>query len=47
MRFMSQTVQLFKNASFSIDDSRRSWCIMVVSDAHNVVRVSIFPKHQV
>ena len=47
MRFMSQTVRPFENASFSIDDPRRSWCVMALSDAHNDVRVSIFPKRQV
>ena len=47
MRFMSQTVQPLENASSSIDDSRRSWGVMALSDAHNDVRVFIFPKCQV
>ena len=47
MRFMSQTVRPFENASFGTDDRRRSWCVMALSDAHNDVRVSIFPKRQV
>ena len=48
LRFMSQTVQPLKNAGFSIDDPRRSWCVMALSDAYNDVRVFIFfPKRQV
>ena len=47
MRFMSQTVRSLENAGFSTDDSRRSWCVMALSDAYNDVRVSIFPKRQV
>ena len=47
MRFMSQTVRPFENVGFSIDDSRRSWCVIALSDAHNDIRMSIFPKRRV
>ena len=47
MRFMSQIMRPLENIGFSIDDPRRSWCVMVLSDAHNDVRVFIFPKRQV
>ena len=47
MRFMSQTVRPLDNASSSIDDPRRSWGVMALSDVHNDVRVFIFPKSQV
>ena len=47
MHFMSQIVRPFENAGFSIDDPRRSWCVMALSDAHNDDRVSIFLKRQV
>ena len=47
MCFMSQTVRLFENVGFSINDPRRSWCVMALSDAYNDIRVSIFPKCQV
>ena len=47
MRFMSQTVRPFENANFSTDDRKWSWCVMALSDAHNDVRMSIFPKCQV
>ena len=44
MRFMSQTTQPLKNACFNIDDPRRSWGVMALSDAHNDVKVFIFLK---
>ena len=44
MRLMSQTVQPLENAGFNIDDLRRAWCVMVLSDTYNDVRVSIFPS---
>ena len=44
MRFMSQTVRLLENAGFNTDDPRRPWCVMVLSDTYNDVRVSIFPS---
>ena len=47
MRFMSQIVRPLENAGFSIDDPRRSWCIMALSDTHNDVKVFIFSKRQV
>ena len=47
MRFMSQTVRPLENAGSSIDDPRRSWGVMALSDAHNDVKVFIFLKSQV
>ena len=47
MHFMSQTMRPLENAGFSIDDPRRSWCVMALSDAHNDVKVFIFPKRPV
>ena len=44
MRFMSQTVQPLENAGFNTDDPRRPWCVMVLSDTYNDVKVSIFPS---
>ena len=47
MRFMSQTARPLENAGFNIDDPRRSWGVIALSDTHNDVRVFIFPKSQV
>ena len=44
MRFMSQIMQPLENAGFNTDDLRRPWCVMVLSDIYNDVRVSIFPS---
>ena len=44
MCFMSQTVRSLENAGFNTNDPRRSWCIMVLSDTYNDIRVSIFPS---
>ena len=44
MHFMSHTVRPLENAGFNIDDLRRPWCVMVLSDTYNDVRVSIFPS---
>ena len=44
MRFMSQTVRLLENPGFNTDDPRRPWCVMVLSDTYNDVKVFIFPK---
>ena len=47
MCFISQTARSLKNAGFNIDDPRRSWGGMALSDTYNDVRVFIFPKCQV
>ena len=47
MHLMSQTMRPLENAGFNIDDPRRSWGVMALFDAHNDVRVFIFPKCQV
>ena len=44
MRFMSQIVQPLENTGFNTDDPRRPWCVMVLSDTYNDVKVSIFPS---
>ena len=44
MRFMSQIVRPLENAGFNTDDPRRPWCVMVLSDTCNDVKVSIFPS---
>ena len=44
MRFMSQIVQPLENNGFNTDDPRRPWCVMVLSDTYNDVKVSIFPS---
>ena len=44
MRFMSQIVRPLENTSFNTDDPRRPWCVMVLSDTYNDVKVSIFPS---
>ena len=44
MRFMLQTVQPLENAGFNTDGLRRPWCVMVLSDTYNDVRMSIFPS---
>ena len=44
MHFMSQTMRPLENAGFNTDDPRRPWCVMVLSDIYNDVRVSIFPS---
>ena len=44
MHFMSQIVQPLENAGFNTDDPRRPWCVMVLSDIYNDVKVSIFPS---
>ena len=47
MRFMSQTVRPLENTGFNIDDPRRPWCVMALSDTYNDVGVSIFLKRLV
>ena len=42
--FMSQTMRPLQNAGFNTDDPRRPWCVMVLSDTYDDVRVSIFPS---
>ena len=42
--FMSQTMRSLQNAGFNTDDPRRPWCVMVLSDTYDDVRVSIFPS---
>ena len=44
MRFMSQTVRPLENAGLNTDVPRRPWCVMILSDTYNDVRVSIFPS---
>ena len=44
MRFMSQIVQPLENTGFNTDDPRRPWCVMVLSDTYNDVKVSILPS---
>ena len=44
MHFMSQTMRPLENAGFNTDDPRRPWCVMVLSDTYDDVRVSIFPS---
>ena len=44
MCFMSQTVRPLESANFNTDDPRRPWCVMVLSDTYNDVKVSIFPS---
>ena len=44
MRFMSQIVQPLENTGFNTDDPRRPWCVMVLSDTYNDVKVPIFPS---
>ena len=41
---MSQTMRPLENAGFNTDDPRRPWCVMVLSDTYDDVRVSIFPS---
>ena len=42
MHFMSQIVRPLENAGFNTDDPRRPWCVMVLSDTYNDIKVSIF-----
>ena len=42
MRFMSQIVQPLENTGFNTDDPRRPWCVMVLSNTYNDVKVFIF-----
>ena len=44
MHFMPQIVRPLENAGFNTDDPRRPWCVMVLSDIYNDVKVSIFPS---
>ena len=44
---ISQTVRLLEDVGFNVGDPRGPSCIKALSDAHNDVRVSIFPKRQV
>ena len=47
MRFMSQTVRPLENASFKINDLRRPWRAMVLSDTYRDARASISPDRLV
>ena len=44
MHFMSQIVRPLEIAGFNTDDLRRPWCVMVLSDTYNDVKVYIFPS---
>ena len=46
MHFMSQIVRPLENAGFNTDDPRRPWCVMVLSDTYNDIKVSIFPSNR-
>ena len=47
MCFMLQTMRPLENASFKINDPRRPWCVMVLSDTYRDARASISPNRLV